>query len=130
MVGKRLAAAGVLVVAVAATAALWVVPHAPLPAERSLAAQLRTVQLRAMRHAQSAATTATATHVFAPTALPTAQSAPALVAVGGVLFMLVLACMAARPQRRAVPATARSPHRGRAPPSPRGHLHSARTRNH
>jgi hypothetical protein len=127
MTGKRLAAAGALVAAVAATAALWVVPHA------TLSSQLRAGQLRTIRHAQSAVTT-TVAHLRAPVAPPTPQSlmtSPVgLVVTVGVLFALVLVGVAPRQRRRAVPVTVRSPHRGRAPPSPRAHHHTARIRDH
>jgi hypothetical protein len=119
MAGKRLAAAGVLAAAVAASAALWVAQHAPLPS-----------QLREMRQAHAAITTATVAQVRVPVAFPTPRSAAQLPAglpvTGVVLLVLLLVGTALRQHRAAVPVTARPPRRGRAPPSP-GH-HSARTR--
>jgi hypothetical protein len=127
MAGKRLAAAGVLVAAVAATAALWVVPHG------TLASQSRAMQLRTSSLAQSAATTSQLPRLRAAVALPTSQSATWLPVVGltatvGALVALMLIGVA-RQHRRTVTVTTRTPRRGRAPPSPRPH-HAARTRNH
>jgi hypothetical protein len=134
MAGKRLAAAGVLAAAVAATAALWVVPSTTLAAQLR-AGQLRPNQLGSIRQAQSVVTTATGTYLRAAVALPVPRSAAGspvigLAATGVALFALVLVG-AVSPQRRVVTVTvARSPHRGRAPPSPAAYHHTSRIRDH
>jgi hypothetical protein len=134
MAGKRLAAAGVLVAAVAATAALWVAPQTTLAAQLR-AGQPRPGQLGSIRQAQSMVTMATGAHLRAVVALP-AQEFPAgspvlgLTAAGVALFALALVGTALRPRHRAVTVPARSPHRGRAPPSRVAHHHPARIRDH
>jgi hypothetical protein len=120
MAGKRLAAAGVLAAAVAATTALWVAQHAPLPS-----------QLRAIRQTQATVTTVSVAQLRSLSAYPApppAQSPLGFVVAGGVLLGLVLVGTVLRPRREAVPMTARPPRRGRAPPSP-GHRAERTRRN-
>jgi hypothetical protein len=121
MAGKRLAAAGVLAAAVAATAALWVAQHTPLPA-----------QLRTIRQPQATITAVNLAYARVPLAQPAsqllAQPPFGLIVTAGVLLGLVLFGVVPRQHRTAVPVTARPPRRSRAPPSP-GHR-TARTRGH
>ncbi|MCW2641984.1 MAG: hypothetical protein JWP76_4290 [Dactylosporangium sp.] len=119
MAGKRLAAAGVLAAAVAATAALWVAQHTPLPS-----------QLRAIRQTQATIAAVDIAHV--PLAHPPSQllvQPPlALTVTGGLLLGLVLLGTVPRQRRAAVHVTAQPPRRGRAPPS--SGYRTARTRGH
>ncbi|HEV7899207.1 MAG TPA: hypothetical protein VGP31_15340 [Planosporangium sp.] len=121
MAGKRLAAAGALAAAVAATAALWVTQHTPLPS-----------QLRAIRQAHTAIATVNIAHVRVSAALQTsqsvAQSPDGLPATAVVVLALMLVGTALRPQRATVPATPRPARRERAPPSPAASHHTARAR--
>jgi hypothetical protein len=123
MAGKRLAAAGILAAAVAATAALWVAQHTPLAS-----------QLRAIRPAQAAVTAASIAHVRVPPVQLGSQFAAlppvGLPVTGGVVLTLVLVGTALRQGPTAVPVPARPPRRGRAPPSPDAFRHPARTRSH
>jgi hypothetical protein len=121
MAGKRLAAAGVLAAAVAATAVLWVAQHTPLPS-----------QLRATRQAHATIAAVDIAHVRGPLAQPAsqlvAQPQLGLIVTGGVLLGLMLLGAVPGQRRAAVPVKARPSRRGRAPPSP-GHR-TARTRGH
>lgn len=130
MAGKRLAAAGTLVAAVAATAALWVAPQASLAAQsrgmQSRTTQSRTLQLVAFRDAQ----TGTPTSAVALSKPRSAAWSPVvgLTAAGGTLFALVLVGVAGQRRRSAVTVRARAPYRGRAPPAPPP-PHTARVRD-
>ncbi|GII23106.1 hypothetical protein [Planosporangium mesophilum] len=123
MAGKRLAAAGILAAAVAATAAVWVSQYAPLPS-----------QLRAMRHAHPAAATVTVAQARIsaafPTSRPIAQLPDALPVTGLVVLALMLIGAVARQRRAAVPVPVRPIRRGRAPPPSARLRHTARTRDH
>lgn len=121
MAGKRLVAAGMFAAAVAAAAALWVMPKTPPAIHSTL-----------IRHMRVTVATIPATQVdltAAKSALQSAAHAPVTgTLAGAVLFGLALLGLAARLRRQPAPVVARTPRRGRSPPPSRASGYSVPAR--
>ncbi|NJC72404.1 hypothetical protein HC031_22175 [Planosporangium thailandense] len=132
MVGKRLAAAGILAAAMAAVA-LWSTTALPSRPTGKHAA-VSSAALRAIRRVPPAATTV----ALAPQRVPAASQsarvpmrpADASLAASFAVGALALLAVAGPRRSRAVTVPARPPRRGRAPPGTAAHHRAARTRDH